>query len=378
MLHGSMRSLPALTLFLLASSASAHAGPRSGAAVAPATPAAAVTPPSLTLTLTTPGPDVPWTLRVANTGAVPLKVIADARLLSFDVTPPASAIATDAPARTKPRTRAPRTVHCALPADMRPRTDDDRTLVIPPARAYAEKFDPRIFCFGSGAAAALVAGATVVAHLGWPVVVRRGSAPRLAPPYAATPIDGIEPAVAAAKEIVASPVEIGTPPAATKPEAAARPLSISTPAYLDTERAGDVSIGVTVANVSGATHSFLFRPETLAFEVTGPTGIGVTDPSPTVRCASGIDPGTSIREVFTTLTPRGRTSIGLLLKGFCPEETFDHAGLYLVRARLDTRGASGAEVGLRTFDGEVSSDKVTAIRIRREVMPFPSRRPTLE
>ena len=375
MLHGSMRPLSTLALLLLASSA--HAAPRSGA-VAPATPPPALTPPSLTLTVTAPAPDVAWTLRVANTGAVPLKIIADARLLSFDVTPPASAVAEGAPARGKPRARAPKAVHCALPADMRPRTDDDRTLVIPPARAYAEKFDPRIFCFGGRAAAALVPGATVVAHLGWPVVVRRGSAPRLAPPYAVTPIDGLEPAVAAAKEIVASPVEIGTPPAGTKPEAAARPLSISTPAYLDTERAGDVSIGVTVANVSAATHSFLFRPETLVFEVTGPTGIGVTDPSPTVRCASDIDPGTSIREVFTTLAPRGRTSIGLLLKGFCPEGTFDHAGLYLVRARLDTRDASGAEVGLRTFDGEVASEKVTALRIRREAMPFPSRRPTLE
>jgi hypothetical protein len=376
MLHGSMRSLSTLALFLLASSA--HAGPRSGAAVAPATPAPALTPPSLTLTVTAPGPDVAWTLRVANTGVVPLKIIADARLLSFDVTPPATAVAEGAAARGKVRARAPKTVHCALPADMRPRTDDDRTLVIPPARAYTEKFDPRIFCFGGGAAAALVPGATVVAHLGWPVTVRRGSAPRLAPPFAVTPIDGLEPAVAAAKEIVAGPVEIGTPPAATRAEAAARPLSISTPAYLDTERSGDVSIGVTIANVSAATHSFLFRPETLVFEVTGPTGIGVTDPSPTVRCASDIDPGTSIREVFTTLTPRGRTSLGLLLKGFCPETTFDQAGLYLVRARLDTRVASGAEVGLRTFEGEVASDKVTALRVRREAMPFPSRRPTLE
>ncbi len=376
-----MRTLLALALVALAVAPPRHAAARGNArspeAAGPTPPA-----PSLTLTITAPAPGAPWTMRIANTGSVPLKVIADARLLSLDVTPPPSATETPGTAgrRTLALRAVARAVACVLPADMRPTRDDDRTLVVPPGRAYAEKFDPRIFCFGSRAAAALVPGATVVAHLGWPVPARRGRGPvRITGPYAVAPIDGLEPAVAAAKEIVASPVIVGAPPALTPSAARApRPLALATPAFVDAERAADVSLSVTVANTSTQAQSFLFRPQTLAFDVTGPTGVGVTDPSPTVRCVSDVEPGSNIREIFTTLAPRGRTSLGVLLRGFCPEKTFDQAGIYLVHAQLDTSNASGAAVGLHTFDGDVASDTSTALRIRREAMPFPSRRPALE
>jgi hypothetical protein len=37
--------------------------------------------------------------------------------------------------------------------------------VVPPGAAYVEKVDPRLYCFGEKAAAALVPGATVVPRL---------------------------------------------------------------------------------------------------------------------------------------------------------------------------------------------------------------------
>jgi hypothetical protein len=364
-----MRAPLIIAALLLTSGAYAAKPVRTNArAAAPVAPPEPVLPaPSITLTLTAPAPDVPWTMRVENTGTVPLRLVADARLLSFEVTAPG----------------AKKSVKCALPADMRPHTDEERGLVVPPGRAYVEKLDPRIFCFGARAAAAMAPGAEVVAHLGWPLPAPRPKSAkkpaRITGPYAVSPIEGLDPAVAAAKEIVASAVTIGTPPVATK-EARTTPrtLAVSSPAFLDYERSGDVSVPVTIANETASAKSFLLRSETIAFDVSGPTGIGVTDPSPTVRCASDMGVNTSIREVFTTLGAKGRTSLGILLKRFCPEHTFDHAGIYLVRPKLDTRNASGAGVGLRTFDGEATSDGATQLRIRQEAIPFTSRRPTLE
>jgi len=63
----------------------------------------------------------------------------------------------------------------------------------------------------------------------------------------------------------------------------------------------------------------------------------------------------------------------------CPEHTFDQAGLYMVRARLDTRRASGAGIGLRTFDGDVPADKATRVRVREDHgVGAPSPRPKLD
>ncbi len=54
------------------------------------------------------------------------------------------------------------------------------------------------------------------------------------------------------------------------------------------------------------------------------------------------------------------------------------AGLYVVRATLDTRSASGAEIGIRSFDGQVIATSPTVVRLRKGSEPEPLVRPVLE
>src|SRR5262249_4039049 len=155
---------------------------------------------------------------------------------------------------------------------------DERALVIPPGRAYAEKFDPRLFCFRGHEAAALVAGASVVAHLGW------APGKKLAPPYVVRPIDGLEPKVAAAKELASASAAVGPSTSTAKEPDGSRPLSVRTPQAIDVSRPIDITLPVTVVNTSASSATFLLRPTTIALDVNGPSGIGVTDPSPSIRC----------------------------------------------------------------------------------------------
>ena len=120
----------------------------------------------------------------------------------------------------------------------------------------------------------------------------------------------------------------------------------------------------------------LFRS---TLDVNGPIGVGVTEPSPSVRCEAASMPSTSIRDAFTTVAPRGRTSLTVMVSVLCPEHAFDQAGLYVVRARLDTRRASGRGIGLRTFDDDVASDTATRVRVREDQGDLgPQPRPKLD
>jgi hypothetical protein len=308
----------------------------------PAAPAEPALPqPNIRLTLDAPAPDAPWTMRVENTGQVPVEILADVRFLALDVTLP----------------DAKRAIRCQLPHSMLPADTESRQLVVPPQRAYVEKFDPRLFCFGARESEALSNGAKVVPVL----VATAGSADVIAA------IDGVEPLVA--NERTWSGVEAtigeGTPPPAGASGAhRSRPLAISSTPFVDAARGQEAAIEITVTNEAAIATRFLFRTETLAFDVTGPSGVGVTDPSPTVHCGFAGEPVTPIAEVLTTLTPKEQASIDVILGALCPEHTLDHPGLYVVRAKLDTRRVVGRTLGLRTFDGEVAADATTHLRIQ--------------
>ena len=65
-------------------------------------------------------------MREENTGSLPLRVLAEPRLLAFEISPAdVPNDDDDPPARVHP-------VRCELPADMRPDDDDDRVLSVPP------------------------------------------------------------------------------------------------------------------------------------------------------------------------------------------------------------------------------------------------------
>ncbi len=346
-------------------------------------------PPSLKLTITAPAPTAPaWTMRIENLDAVPVRIVADARLLSFEVTPPEG-----------------KAVRCTLPSDMRPSDDLDRGLVLPPKRAYREGLDPRMYCFGARELAALVPGATVVAHYGWP------AGRRTAGPHVVSAIDGIEPKVGGTAEVVSetatlpqatsatapgasgsaatapSVISGATPiagaelsPAATPsgaPQAAAGEdgdtppkLTLSVPARIDVERPQNLSIPVKLTNAGPRAVTLLYRAQTLGFDVDGPGGPR--------RCRWPSDVGAPIREVFTRVGARGHASVDVLLEDLCPDETFDQAGLYTIVPRLDTRKASGKAIGMRTFDGEVQGETPLLLRVRKPASPALAARPRLE
>ncbi len=313
-------------------------------------------PPALKLTIDAPAPETPWLLRVENTGTTPLRIAADARLLAMDITPAEAAGGKHA-------------ITCELPREMRPQDDEDRSLVLPPGRAFTEALDPRLFCFDTRNAAALVPGAAIVPRL----IGSRDVA-------AVAPVGEGEPVVATEHEWTGTPSQIGPAVAAvTKGAQQAHGLTLSTSPFVDGERASDVALGITATNESNAPVIFLLRPETITLDITGPSGVGVTDPSPTVHCAWSGPPPPPIRDLFTHLAPKGSDSLSVLPSEICPEDTLAHPGLYLVRAKLDTRRVSGKAIGLHTFDGEIVSETTTRIRVRELTgKPSPPTHPRLQ
>ena len=305
-------------------------------------------------------------MRVENTGDVPVRLVADARLLSLVITPP------DATAKKKSKP-----IVCTLPADMRPIGDVDRAVVLAPKRSYAESFEPRLYCFGAKATAALVGGAKVVGHLGW--MKSHGTSA----PFVVSPFEGVEPAVRSEKEIVATETDIpagsgdpspNTTASASPPKAGDDPyptkLALASPKQIDVEAPRDLPMTVTVKNEGVRSVTVLLRPETLAFDVIGPHS--------TNHCSWPVRVGGTVREAFTTLGAKRGESVSVLLDALCPESTFDQAGLYIVRPRLDTRHADGEAVGLSAFAGEIIGTRTTLLRVHRGTKPARTVRPTLE
>jgi hypothetical protein len=301
----------------------------------------------------------PWTMRVTNGGAVPLRIVADARLLSLDVTP-----------------RSARTaIHCELPDDMRPTGDLERALVVPPNRSYAESFEPRLYCFGKGKTEALAPGAIVVARLGW------AAGSKTEPPFEVSPLEAVQPELAPLKSLTAPPVALPDEPTAWSPTlvatipGGARPdvprLSLQSAPWVDAVWPNEIAIPITLRNESARVVIVRFRPEVLSFDVVGAGGVE--------HCAWPTVPAAPLREMFSTLAPKGSEALDVALSAYCAGHGLDRAGLLVARPRVDTTKASGAAVGLRTFDGEVVAATPTLIRLHRGAAPQPiSPAPQLE
>lgn len=308
----------------------------------PSAPAAAVT-----LHVTPGAFGTPWTYELTNTDTQPLRVMTDPRLLMLDVTrPPAEG------SKAKPVT-----VHCSLPSEVHP-SDDEKARVILPTVTFVETFDPRQYCFAAGEALVLVPGAEVVARLGW---VSTGTSP----PFVADQIDGGE-ARSGVKELKADAVTV--PDEVPEPEGEAvaphtDPLAVSTSARIDSEHGRQLDITVTVENTTSRAVRLMLRPETLTFQVASPRGVH--------ECASKKGPGAPIAEVVTTLPAHGKTSTDVLLAALCPDGVVDAAGLYTVRAGIDTRRTSGRSLGMQLFEGRVVATKPSLVRVRWDKAPRP-------
>jgi hypothetical protein len=308
-------------------------------------------PPTLKLTVDAPGPDASWTVRVENTGAVPVRIVADARVLALDIQEEGA----DEDASPR-KGHASHGVRCELPADMRPSDLDERTVVLPTGRSYAEKIDPRLFCFGAHDAAALVAGAKVTPHL---VGTRDVPVVR--------PVEQVEPAVGSVADLAGDVATIGpaaTAAAPSKESPAGEGLVVTTPPFADYGVGWEAEVTVTVTNRSRETIPFLLRPETIVLDVTGPSGVGVTDPSPVVHCAWPGSPPPAIYEMFTRLAHNESSSVTVLLSALCPDGALQRPGLYVVHASLDTRAAGGGATGVKAFAGKVLGASTTRLRVR--------------
>jgi hypothetical protein len=359
--------LPRALAVRLATGALAVAGAlvvTSAAAARPSStkaPAPDVKPPlppaNVTLSVDAPTTRGPWTMRVTNEGEVPVTLVADARLLSLEVTPRG--------ARAAER--------CELPADMRPRDDLGRPIVLPPKRTYAERFEPRLYCLENRKLDALAAGSIVVARLGW-----AGKSTR--PPLEVAPIEGMEAEIAPSKSITSAPIALPdepTPAAIAKEPVEGRPaprvetvLSLAAPRSVDAGSEDEIALTVTLQNKGHRAAIVRFRPETLAFEVLGPRGVR--------HCGWSANVSAPTPDLFSSLAAGATESLAVMLSAYCPSGVFDQAGFYVVRATLDTRKASGAEVGLRTFDGQVIAHAPTLVRLHHGVQPEPLVRPRLQ
>jgi len=368
-----MRALAALLAMLLLAAPSAAAGPPTAVGPPPPAPGARRAPPrgrarpKDPATPPAPAPDVrlaleaptltgPWTMRVTNGGQVPVRLVADARLLVLEVTLRGEA---------KP-------VRCELPADMRPADDAQGGLVLPPGRSYAESFEPRLYCFGRRELAALTPGAMVVGRLGWPA----GNKQR--PPFVVSPFDGVEPVVAAMKTVDSLPIMLPdeptpspAPPFAPAPDDPdpAR-LSLVGPKAVDAASPNGIAVTVTLRNEGKRPVTVRLQPETLSFEVAGANGVE--------HCGWPTLPGAPMRELFTTVRPGGSEGLSVTLRDYCSGHALDAPGLLVVRPALDTRHASGASLGLKTFDGEVIATSPTVVRLHQGMVREPLRHPRLE
>ncbi|WP_394826978.1 hypothetical protein [Pendulispora albinea] len=346
--------------------------------------AAALPPPKVALTVSTVS-SKRWTMRLENTGDVPVRIVADPYLLSLEIMVPAG----EGAAAKKPAKA--REVRCVLPADMRPSTDSARNLVLNPGKAYSESFDPRMYCFGAKESAGLVRGARIIPHYGFASLTRpkrAASKPKApTPPFVVAPIPDTDPtarptlapvneiiggtaielsgdAVAGTsstdnttKDAVATRTTAPVSGASTAENDTSEPgLSIALPARTDGARASDMNLRVTLTNIGPRRAAIYFRPQSVAFDVTGPGG--------EFACSAG--GAAAIRELFTTLAPRGRASLSVLAGSSCPDHSFDIPGLYEVRPRLDTRhivGSPAAVAGSPPFEGEVMGTPAL-VRIR--------------
>lgn len=356
-----------------------------------ADPAPALPSPPLDFTVTpgvgaasgdSAGGGSPWTLRIANSGELPVRIAADPRLLVLELTPAATAAPANAKSAKSAKTaKAPSLLRCMLPADSRPSTDEGRELVIPAKRSWSATFDPLFYCFGAKERAALVPGTTVKARFGWSPPAK---AKTLAPPFVAAPVGAAVGKLASAKELEAAPFAISEPlapsvaksnaevGAAGSDEDAVKPsFLLSMPASLDVARATDLGTSVTLRNVGDRSATLVFRPSTLAFSVQGPAG--------SISCGNPREGATPIRELFSTVAPKGSVSTSFLLNALCPPDTFDEPGIYRVTPRLDTTGSSGRAIGVKTWDGEVLGTTPMLLRVRqRRSTTIKEPRPSLD
>jgi len=373
--------------------ADAQPAPDSGQAAAPRASDSRQTG-SLEFAVVQQGPSQPWVMAIVNRGAEHARLIADPRLLSFEVS---------VPGKKKP-------VTCELPAPLRPTQAHARYGVwLEPGQGVVKVFDPRLYCFASSGQQVLVPGAIVTPKFGWPEKVKivwKGGKKQELPVQQSEPfIAHVAPATASAgapesepnpepepkpgaaetgaksaPESEAAPSSVGikglrAPAIALNSEyqawsaaALPRPQKSESPIAIDMQQGSDApsdmyaTVEITLKNKSRETQYVYFRRELLNLEVMGPGGATSCDPEPDTRAPD--------RQAFLQLSPGQRMSIPSRLVELCPKDTFARPGFYLVHARLEA-AETGEEFGIEAYVGRVATEHPANVRIRSgELSPY--------
>jgi hypothetical protein len=144
-------------------------------------------------------------------------------------------------------------------------------------------------------------------------------------------------------------------PAATRAPSDDNPLEINLVQGSDARTEHTATVQLTLHNRSKRKVLLYFRREFVTFEVVGPNGITVCNPTPDRRSPD--------RSAFVSLTPGSKKAYSSRLAELCPRDTFDMPGLYLVNARYDAT-ASGSDLNLAAYTGSVETERPANVRIR--------------
>jgi hypothetical protein len=344
-------------------------------------------PPALGLTLDVAekGPNMPWAVAIVNEGNEPVNLVADARLLWFEVVVPGK--------RQK--------VTCRLPDAQFPNAAESRlTVTLNPGEGVVEAFDPRLYCFAGSGQRALVPGAMVTPYFGWKEQGktvrqrgRRAAKPEQKPfvaelaPEPSEKDDTTRGAPAAADagftdESDGALKRIAGQPFALRSEykewSSTRladddklrehpgPLELKLTQGSDAQAERNATVSLALKNHSPDKQTVYFRRELVSFEVVGPEGIVTCDPQPDARAPD--------RQAFSTIRKNGAITATSRMIELCPQHTFRRPGLYLVHARFDATNA-GEEYELNAFTGRVVSLSPATVRIRTGETAFLYKQP---
>lgn len=357
-----------------------------------------------------------WAYAIVNRGTEKVTVVADPRLLRFELVPPTDPNAK----RWAPK---PKTKTCELPSELRPGAVDRRFVrVLEPGQGVVEAFDPRLYCLPQGGVSPLVPGARLTPRFGFApktkTVWKAGKREVVALPEQDEPFvaqsyrpdqdkdhhhrgerhrdgdrhkDGdrhrhgdrdrddahhaggaggaggagsVEDEPIEEKELVASVIELGADYALKKADED-EPLSLVMTRGSDARDERQALVTVSLTSREKKPIRVYFRRELISFQVVGPDGSATCNPEPDERSPD--------RGAFSLLNPGGSLSATSRLVELCPEGTFARPGLYLIQARFDST-ANGKEYGFDGFVGTVASSKPAVLRLRTGSLPFPGKR----
>lgn len=350
----------------------------------------------LKLSVTESGPERPWSVRVTNASQRTLQVGTDPRLLWFSVT---------VPGRKKP-------VECRIPADMRPKSVGEDTVLLGPSEYFQFRIDPRFFCFEEGDQSVLVPGAQLEPHFGWPestrTVWRQGKRLTVRTPqtepyvakFAAAPgpqpttddaatagddsdesgdsIDsddsdpeasplGAHEQQAGLKGITGSAIALDSSYiewsrarlAAEEPDGPKLALEVTRGS--DSRTANGAHVTIKITNRGQTTQQLFIRREHLNFLLLGPDGV--------VSCGAADEERAPDGAAFTTLRPGQSTTLVSRLLEFCATEYLNRPGFFLVAAKVNLED-NGAAAGTKAYTGKLFSTRLRPLRIRSGDLPF--------